>query len=284
MKNKAIIILLIEDNPGDARLIQEMLVEAGDGQFVLEIADQLSLGMERLAEGVVDAVLLDLGLPDSQGLDTFITVHSQAPEVPIVVLTGLEDESLATQAMREGAQDYLTKGQLDKDLLIRAIRYAIERQRLLRELERAKQREQQERELRSLEQLSAASPTAVTAQTFGIVPLQKGYPSIFNKSVKSYGDLLKKALEQRMYKIDHNISHGLQSMAEQLGFLRAGPRDVIELHLAALKKNTKHVTPEKAKVYAEEGRVMALELMGFLVSFYRDHSLGFQNELPFQVK
>ena len=93
----------MEDNPGDVRLIREMLAEAGRTPFEMECASRLSTGLERLVEGDIDVVLLDLGLPDSQGLETFVRVHSQAPEVPVVVLTDLDDEELAVQAVRKGA-------------------------------------------------------------------------------------------------------------------------------------------------------------------------------------
>ncbi len=122
-------VLLIEDNPGDARLIQEMLAEAGGGQFAAERVDHLSAGLERLVDNDVGVVLLDLGLPDSQGFDTFAKTYAQAPRVPIVVLSGLADEDLAIKTVQEGAQDYLVKGQINSDLLVRAIRYAIERKR-----------------------------------------------------------------------------------------------------------------------------------------------------------
>ncbi len=127
------VVLLVEDNPGDARLIWEMLAEAKGTRFDLQYASRLSAGLERLAAGGIDVVLLDLSLPDSQGLDTFARVQAQAPQVPVIVLTGLDDETLAIKAVREGAQDYLVKGQVDSHLLARAIRYALERARLYRE-------------------------------------------------------------------------------------------------------------------------------------------------------
>jgi PAS domain S-box-containing protein len=131
-------VLLIEDNPADTRLIQEMLAEAKNGACDLECAERLSAGLERLAAERVDVVLLDLGLPDSQGLGTVQHVRDRAPDVPIVVLTGLDDEALAVQAVKEGAQDYLVKGELRGNPLIRAVRYAIERkhaEKALRESE-----------------------------------------------------------------------------------------------------------------------------------------------------
>ncbi len=136
--DKPIAVLLIEDNPGDVRLIREMLREAGAAQFELACADQLSTGLNHLAAGEVDAVLLDLGLPDSTGIDTFTKVYTQALQVPILVLTGLDDEALAVQAVQQGAQDYLVKGQVDGNLLVRAMRYAIERKRTERVLQRSK--------------------------------------------------------------------------------------------------------------------------------------------------
>ncbi len=129
MLTQNIKVLLVEDNPGDARLIREMLATAGEN-FQLEWADRLSDGLERLDRGGVDVVLLDLGLPDSQGLDTFITASSHCPQVPFVVLTGLADETMGVAAVRQGAQDYLIKGEVEAGLLLRALRYAAERKRI----------------------------------------------------------------------------------------------------------------------------------------------------------
>ena len=119
--------LLIEDNPGDARLIREMLIDVAGAQFDLEAVDCLSTGLVRLAAGGIDVILLDLALPDSLGLDTFVRVYAQAPETPILVLTSLDDVVLAVRAVREGAQDYLIKGHVDGGQLARCLRYAIER-------------------------------------------------------------------------------------------------------------------------------------------------------------
>jgi signal transduction histidine kinase len=129
-------VLLIEDNPGDARLIREILARARGAQFELERVERLSTALERLNTGGVDAILLDLTLPDSSGLDTFFKVQARAPHVPITVLSGFDDEVVAIRAVREGAQDYLVKGQVDRNLLVRALRYAIERKRSEEALQR----------------------------------------------------------------------------------------------------------------------------------------------------
>ena len=121
-------LLLVEDNPGDARLIQETLADAGDDMFELAHVEDLASGLARLDENEFQLVLLDLDLPDSVGLDTFQQMRVGAPRIPFIVLTGLDDEGLALKAVQLGAQDYLIKGEADSRLLVRAIRYAIERE------------------------------------------------------------------------------------------------------------------------------------------------------------
>ena len=130
MENHPFKVLLVEDNPGDARLICEMLKEASAAKFKLLYVDRLDEGLRCLTKQMLDLILLDLSLPDSQGLDTFIKTYTQATKVPIVVLTGLDDEALAIRIIHLGAQDYLIKGELNKNLLVRALCYAIERHRM----------------------------------------------------------------------------------------------------------------------------------------------------------
>ncbi|RZN33930.1 MAG: PAS domain S-box protein, partial [Methanosarcinales archaeon] len=125
--DKPINVLIIEDDPGDLRLIREMLSEANGHSFKIEHRERLSSGLERLAEGGIDTVLVDLGLPDSQGLETFMSVRDQAPEVPIIVLTGFDDTAVANMAVRDGAQDYLAKDQVDSNSLARSLRHSIDR-------------------------------------------------------------------------------------------------------------------------------------------------------------
>src|SRR5258705_1964154 len=122
-------VLVIEDNLVDARLIQIMVSDAGGHAFEIERADRLSLGLQRLKSEKFDIVLLDLSLPDSHGLSTFARVHQEFPQIPIIVMSGLDDERVAVNAVHEGAQDYLVKGQVSGPLLVRAMRYAMERMR-----------------------------------------------------------------------------------------------------------------------------------------------------------
>jgi diguanylate cyclase (GGDEF)-like protein len=128
-------VLLIEDNPGDARLIQEMIKEDADAPFAVHCVGRLSQGLEQLSAGEIALVVLDLSLPDSSGLDTFAKVYAHAPTVPIIVLTGNDDQTLALAAVKGGAQDYLVKGRLERQLLLRSMQYSIERKRYQVQLE-----------------------------------------------------------------------------------------------------------------------------------------------------
>ena len=139
---------------------------------------------------------------------------------------------------------------------------------------KAERIEQLEKELRSLEQLSSPAQTTVTAQMFGLASLRESVPDTFKQMVERYGALIELALEQRAYRVNHNIPEELRLLAEELGYLKGGPRDVVEIHSTALKIKTKGVTPQKAQAYAEEGRLMLLEFMGYLTSYYRNYASG----------
>ena len=128
-------VLLIEDNPGDARLIREMIAEDAAAPFSIHVAERLASGLEHLSTGETALVILDLSLPDSFGLDTFAKVYAHSPAVPIIVLTGNDDDSLALSAVKAGAQDYLVKSRLDRELLVRSMQYSIERKRYQVQLE-----------------------------------------------------------------------------------------------------------------------------------------------------
>jgi diguanylate cyclase (GGDEF)-like protein/PAS domain S-box-containing protein len=127
IKNLIETVLIIEDNPGDARLLHEMFKELGLHTVELTHVPCMSAAEKYLEEQRVDVVLLDLGLPDAQGLEAVRRARAAAPRIPLVVLSGLDDESMAVKALHEGAQDYLIKGQIEPRELLRALRYAIER-------------------------------------------------------------------------------------------------------------------------------------------------------------
>ena len=137
---EAISILYVEDNPADARLLKEYLAESCP-ECRLHTAASLSETLDYLAGNpVVDVILCDLSLPDSQGLDTFRKIHSRARDIPMLVLSGLADEEIALKAVHEGAQDYLVKGRLNGDALSRAVRYSLERDRAAKALRESEKR------------------------------------------------------------------------------------------------------------------------------------------------
>lgn len=143
MTNRCLKVLLVEDDPGDAFLLQTLLTQTEPVRFDLVCATRLAEGLSSLSESAFDIMLLDLSLPDSVGLDTIDKVRAYTLDVPIIVLTGLDDEEIAMQAVQAGAQDYLAKGDLDDNMLTRAIRYAVERHRLQTELAQAQRQEEE---------------------------------------------------------------------------------------------------------------------------------------------
>ena len=130
MKKNVIKALLVEDNTGDARLIKEMLAESKRSTFNLIWVDRLAKGIDYLKNNSVDIVLLDLSLPDSSGPETFEKLVMHVPQMPVIILTGLDDEQLAISLLRSGLQDYIVKDHANTEMLARSIRYAIERKRL----------------------------------------------------------------------------------------------------------------------------------------------------------
>ncbi|PSB16614.1 PAS domain S-box protein [Phormidesmis priestleyi ULC007] len=129
MAEHSINVLLVEDSPADVRLLLEFLKEVPTNPFQVTQCDRLETALNNLTESRFDIILLDLTLPDSMGLETLVNIHRRVPAIPVVILTGLDDEVITLRAMQEGAQDYLVKGQVTGDLLARSMRYAIERQR-----------------------------------------------------------------------------------------------------------------------------------------------------------
>jgi len=146
-------VLLVEDNRGDARLLREALAESAGVRFELAHVERLADALRRLDEEAFAIVLLDLSLPDAQGLDTVLKVHTHVSHLPIVVLTGMENDELAAEALRKGAQDYLVKGKVDGNLLARSIRYAIERKHAEEEIQ------QNLRRLTALQEIERAMST-----------------------------------------------------------------------------------------------------------------------------
>jgi len=267
--NTAIRVLYVEDDEEDYILARDMLADIAHTRYELEWVASYDAALALIQRQQHDVCLIDYRLGERDGLELLRDAIQNGCRAPTIILTGQGDEKTDIAALKAGAADYLVKGQINTPLLERSIRYALERHRLQAEveLEQARQREQQEREMRGLQGLLSGSSGAVK-------PVRESAPDTFKKVVGQYETLMDQALERQAYKVEYNIGEDLRSLADELGFLKAGPRDVVEIHTTALRRKTKEAASAKAQAYAQEGRLMLLELMGDLVSFYRSYSSG----------
>jgi PAS domain S-box-containing protein len=149
--------------------------------------------------------------------------------------------------------------------------------------ERKQAEEARERELYSLEQLSGTARASITAESFGLNPMRSALPTVFEGVVQRYEHLLGLALERRAYKVEYNLAEDLCVLAERLGALKAGPRDVVDVHVTVLKRKSEGASIPKAQAYLDEGRLMVLELMGYLASYYRNYLIGVGQVSPANV-
>lgn len=235
MIDKKIKLLMIEDNLGDVRLIQEMLAAINGAPYALESVNHLQAGLKRLKKGDIDLIFLDLDLPDSTGIHTFLKLKSQERRVPIIVLTGFEDEGLAIEAVRSGAQDYLVKGQVDSRLLNHSIRYAIERKRVEQAL-----RESEE----MYRTLMKTSPDAVTVTDLEANIIEVSQQTLILHGFKSSEELIgKNALEliapenhkKAINSIQNTLEKGFVRNAEYTLLRKNGTRFIGEINASLIK-------------------------------------------------
>jgi MinD-like ATPase involved in chromosome partitioning or flagellar assembly/CheY-like chemotaxis protein len=241
MEHKLINVLLIEDNPGDTRLIQELFKEAKVVPTRLLCADRLSSGLEMLSKGGVDVVLLDLSLHDSKGLDTFSRVHTHAKELPVIVLTGFDDEDLAMQAVQEGAQDYIAKGSVNSQSLIRAVRFAVERNRKLAAVPNPRSRTSPGKILGFLASKGGAGATTVALNTAAIIAqLPK---TVIALELRSYGSSFASQTQQTPAR---NLRYLLDLEAERITV------EEVQKCLVALPSGVNAIfAPQKADEFRE---------------------------------
>ena len=264
-------ILLVDDRPENLLALETVLDDPG---YHLVQAHSGEEALRHLLDQDVALILLDVHMPGMDGFETArrIREREKTRDIPIIFVTA---EYQSKQDMVQGyaleAVDYILKP-FEREIVRSRVALLVKLYWKTAQVKR--QAAALEQEIRSLEQLSASSPTAVTAQAYGLAPLRESESDTFDELIQHYGDLMDLALEQRSFKVEHNLSERLRSTGERLGFLKAGPRDVVEIHSTALKRKSSQATPQKAQAYAEEGRLMVLELMGCLAAYYRTFSIG----------
>lgn len=275
----SITLLVVEDDDGIAGLLEQVFAQNPDYAATVARVRTLQDALERVASGAPDAVLLDLGLPDSEGLVTARRmVEAVEPPTAVVVFTALRDQGMASQALSLGVQDYVVKEDMTSPLVTRVVRYGVTRAQLVHELELARQGEARERELRRLERmaLDQRSTTSVSAAMLGdrSVADRLGPERYDAELVDEYRRIIQRSLEEQAYRGQETVDSDLRSLAAVLGFLGAGPRDVIDLHTRSMRGLVEHEDPALVSGAVEEGRVIVLQLMGRLASYYRDRSVG----------
>ncbi|MBK8167588.1 MAG: response regulator [bacterium] len=278
--NRDIRILLVEDDQEDAGLVVSLLEDDSAPRFLVTTRTTLTAALDELDNATPDAILLDLSLPDSQGFEGLRELGRRHRGVPVVVLTGLTDANAGLDALGLGAEDYLLKAGLNRELLVRALRYARERRALQCQIEELREQERRDREQAALERLLAPSRTAVTAHFYGANELAESAPQLFGELVTRYGQLLEAHFSDASRAGERAMSRELQVMSESLGLMYAGPRDVIRMHQEALRLYTATATDHLARAMSNEGRLMLVELMGYLVAWYRRQATGLTIQPP----
>lgn len=260
---KEVNILLVDDNRKNLVALEAILEDLGQTLVKIESGEE---ALRFLLTQDCAVILLDVQMPGMDGFETaaMIRQREKTRRTPIIFVTAVgKNETHVSRGYSLGAVDYILKPVVP-EILYAKVAVFVE---LFKEAEeRVRQRE---RELRSLERLSASSPAYVTGEMYGIKPLRQSAPDEFKTLVQRYGHLLDLTMEQHAYKVEHEITGGLAGLADRLTSFRAGPRDVVDMHLAAVDSRTKGAGPEKVRSYALEGRLLALELMGHLVELYR---------------
>lgn len=272
MVDDPISVLLVEDNPDDVRLIQEALRSAPGSTFLVDRVDRLAGAVDWLRRRSPAAVLLDLNLPDSRGLETLVVLRTHAPRTPIVVFTMHPDEE-GGRAIQAGAQDYLRKDHYEPETLARSIRYAVDRQGLLNELQRRHVRELQEKDRRHLGPLAAIGDLRARPDIFGEHSLRQTSRELFRVLVRKYADALELASRVGDEVLPVRLVERVDDIARRLGVLNAGPRDALELHAVAVELKEHVLERAEFENLRDRGQMLLLELMSALAAHYRRYTL-----------
>jgi DNA-binding response OmpR family regulator len=264
IRGSLINILLIEDDPGDARFIEEILKESSTNRFKLIHEKWLDEGIKCCANGEFDILLLDLMLPESRGIDTLFRITRHIIDIPIVVLTGLTDELTGIKAINNGAQDYLVKGEINSVLLVRSIRYAIERHRLLKKLKKTWQQEREEQERQTQHYLAITQEKEPSAGN-----VFTGHDEeILKQMVPEYRDVILSYIRSIRIREDRP-SDKVRTFAAKLAENHVQAKDIIRIHLHVLNEFFSQLPSEKeGRIFSNDARLVLVELMGNILDIY----------------
>lgn len=272
-----LVVLTVEDNPHLIELLHAELDGrsiAGQTSRVVSATD-LTGALAWLDKEPVDLVLLDLGLPDSDGLDSLLRIVEHAPDVPVVVVTGTQEWGFADKALRVGAPDYLVKGEYRSADLWRTVRHTMARHRFMMErLDLFLQKQAHARDLGRLDEMEDLSLSRAASRSMKRYPMAQTLPIRFDNAVTTYMSILNDAIEESGLEVHHNVSGRSRELATNLGRLRATPRDVVVIHLEAMRRATEEADRERALALIDIARTQLVELMGHLASHYRIQALG----------
>ena len=267
-------VLMVED---DVDFAEYLSLELRRGDPVtgvpceLHRAGSFADAIEVVADVVVDVVLVDLQLPDSRDVATVLRMLDALPKVPVIVITGSRGEEYADEIIRAGAHDYLVKADLEPAALWRSIRHTMLRhQEYLVRLEVLDERRRLDAELEAL----SAGEADVTSESLGLTTMSSRARETFEAFAVRYRELLEETLRIRDRGEYHSSTAGIKALARDLGFVRAGPRDVIEIHVSATEAAVAGRRRASNRPVLDAARIQVLELMGQLVAFYRTQALG----------
>jgi DNA-binding NtrC family response regulator len=258
-------VLIVDDDAAIGNVLEEALQPTFDAQAVTSPRAALQL----VRDNDIAIVLADQRMPEMSGLELLAEVRRIKPTAVGVLITAHADLDSMTRAINTVRVLGFIAKPWDHDELMAIMQRALDAHLALRQLSR-----RPELELNALQSLAGAAPTPITAQRFGVLPIREGLPREFERLAQAYAQILGDALHQRNFKVDHNTSQALNELADELGSLSAGPRDVIDLHVRALRDLLGGVGREEGSALVEEGRLVVLELMGHVVTYYRSYTLG----------
>lgn len=268
-------IVLVGASADGAKWLRSIISDDGSGD-ACEIRDAGSAedALAQIRDAACDLIVVDLEpVSQADGLTLVRRLSEALPTMPLVALTADCDDELIMAVLQAGADECLDKNS-SHDAARHGFSHAIAHASSKAAIDERRTRAEHDRELLGLSTLCGPSPLPITERSFGMMPLASRAPQQFAKLVRIYGVVLDSAMQHRAMKQDGDPTIELNDLADQLGILGAGPRDVIDLHKAVIAAGIQAQGRRSAKAYLEESRLLLLQLMGYLVSFYRNLSWG----------